>query len=69
MYILFSPLFLYPFALNPAALATVAGFLILLLVYYFAWARSRFQGPVPQGTTEELEAIEREFEEAARQMA
>jgi amino acid transporter len=63
--VLFSPLFLFPFELNAAALATVAGFLVLLLVYYFAWARRRFQGPVPQGTTEELEAIEREFEDAA----
>jgi hypothetical protein len=67
--IVFSPLFLYPFALNPAALATVGGFLVFLLVYYLVWARSRFQGPVPQGTTEELEAIEREFEDAARQLA
>ena len=63
--ILISPLFLYPFELNAASLATVAGFLALLLVYYFVWARSRFKGPVPQGTTAELEAIEREFEEAA----
>jgi hypothetical protein len=63
--ILITPLFLYPFELNAAALATVAGFLVLLLVYYFVWARSRFRGPVPQGTTEQLEAIEREFEEAA----
>jgi amino acid transporter len=63
--IFMSPIFLYPFELNPAALATVAGFLLLLLVYYFAWARRRFAGPVPQGTTEELESIEREFEEAA----
>jgi amino acid transporter len=63
--VLFSPLFLYPFELNAAALATVAGFLILLLIYYFAWARSRFKGPVPQGSVEELESIEREFEEAA----
>jgi amino acid transporter len=67
--ILISPLFLYPYVLNPAALVTVGGFLVFLLVYYFAWARNRFAGPVPQGTTEELEAIEREFEDAARQMA
>jgi len=67
--IVFSPLFLYPFVLNPAALATVGGFLVFLLIYYFAWARSRFHGPVPQGTTEELESIEREFDDAARQMA
>jgi hypothetical protein len=63
--IFMSPIFLYPFELNPAALATVAGFLVLLVVYYFVWARRRFAGPVPQGTEAELEAIEREFEEAA----
>ena len=63
--IVFSPLFLYPFFLNPAALVTVGGFMAFLLVYYLVWARSRFAGPVPQGTTEQLEAIEREFEEAA----
>ncbi len=63
--ILITPLFLYPFELNAASLATVAGFLVLLLVYYFVWARSRFKGPIPQGTAEELEAIEREFEDAA----
>jgi amino acid transporter len=63
--ILISPLFLYPFELNAAALVTVGGFLVLLLIYYLVWARSRFRGPVPQGTSEELEAIEREFEEAA----
>jgi amino acid transporter len=66
--ILITPLFLYPFELNAAALATVVGFLVLLLVYYFAWARRRFRGPVPQGTTEELEAIEREFEQAAESL-
>ncbi|MEX0630856.1 MAG: amino acid permease [Chloroflexota bacterium] len=67
--ILISPLFLFPYVLNPAALVTVGGFLVFLLVYYFVWARRRFAGPVPQGTTEELEAIEREFDDAARQMA
>ena len=63
--IFLSPIFLFPFELNTASLATVGGFLVLLLIYYLAWARSRFAGPVPQGTTEELESIEREFEEAA----
>jgi amino acid transporter len=67
--ILISPLFLFPYVLNPAALVTVGGFLVLLLLYYLVWARSRFAGPVPQGSAEELEAIEREFEDAARQMA
>jgi amino acid transporter len=63
--ILITPLFLYPFGLNPAALATVAGFVILLAVYYFAWARTRFAGPRRQGTDAELTEIELEFERAA----
>ena len=67
--LLISPLFLYPFPLNPAALATVAGFLLLLLVYYVVWARSRFQGPKRQGTDAELTDIEREFERAAGEVA
>jgi amino acid transporter len=41
---------------------------VLLLVYYFAWARSRFQGPRVMGAEEELTEIEREFEEAAREL-
>ncbi len=67
--ILFSPVFLFPFELNPASWVIVGVFMALLLVYYFAWARSRFAGPVPQGTTEELEAIEREFEQAAEALS
>jgi amino acid transporter len=64
-----SPLFLFPFGLNPAALVTVAGFMILLLIYYLLWARTRFAGPRPQGTDEELTEIEREFERAAGELA
>jgi amino acid transporter len=41
---------------------------VLLLIYYFAWARSRFQGPRVMGREEELTEIEREFEEAAREL-
>jgi len=66
--IVLTPVFLFPFELNVASLATVGGFLVFLLVYYLAWARKRFQGPVPQGTEEELSAIEREFEEAAERL-
>jgi len=66
--VLISPLFLYPYVNNPAALTTIAVFLGFLLVYYFAWARTRFAGPVPQGTAEELAAIEREFDDAAREL-
>jgi len=41
---------------------------ILLLIYYFAWARSRFQGPRAMGGDAELTEIEREFEQAAREV-
>ena len=63
-----TPLFLYPFPLNPAALATVVGFLVLLAIYYFAWARTRFTGPRRMGTEAELSDIEREFERAAGEL-
>ena len=67
--IIITPLFLYPFPLNPAALATVLGFLVLLAVYYFGWARGRFKGPQRQGSDAELTEIEREFERAAGQLS
>jgi len=38
---------------------------VLLLIYYFAWARSRFKGPRVMGEEAELTEIEREFEQAA----
>ncbi len=38
---------------------------ILLVVYYFAWARSRFQGPRAMGGEQELTEIEREFDSEA----
>jgi amino acid transporter len=65
---LFSIVFLYPFALNPASYIIVGAFLALLIVYYFAWARTRFAGPKRQGSDEALSEIEREFNDAARQM-
>jgi len=46
----------------------VGVFLALLLVYYFAWARLRFRGPVIRGTEQELTDIEREFESAASEV-
>ena len=66
--IVITPLFLYPFSLNPAALATVGGFLVLLAVYYFLWARTRFAGPHRQGTDAQLSEIEKEFERAAGEL-
>jgi len=47
----------------------MAGAVLLLLVYYFVWARRRFQGPRAMGREEELTEIEREFEDAARGVA
>jgi amino acid transporter len=46
----------------------MVGTVVLLLVYYFGWARSRFQGPRVQGREEELTEIEREFEHAAEEL-
>jgi len=66
--ILISPLFLYPFSLNPAALATVVGFLVLLALYYVLWARTRFAGPKRQGSDADLTEIEREFNRAAGEL-
>ena len=44
------------------------GTVILLLAYYFGWARTRFKGPQVQGGEEELTELEREFEQAAGQV-
>jgi amino acid transporter len=46
----------------PFMVATV----LLLVVYYFGWARARFQGPKVMGAEGELTEIEREFQEAAK---
>jgi amino acid transporter len=63
--VLFSPVFLYPFALNPASLAIVGTFMVLLALYFFLYARSRFRGPRAQGSAEQLSEIEQEFQQAA----
>jgi amino acid transporter len=42
---------------------------LLLLVYYFGWARSRFKGPIVQGSAEQLTEIEKEFAQAASEVA
>jgi amino acid transporter len=46
----------------------MVGTLILLLIYYFGWARGRFQGPRVQGAEAQLTELEREFEQAAGQL-
>jgi amino acid transporter len=45
------------------------GIVVLLLVYYFGWARLRFQGPKVQGAEAELTELEREFDQAAGKVA
>ena len=39
--------------------------LVLMAIYYFGWAKSRFQGPRVMGADDTLTEIEREFEHAA----
>ncbi len=43
----------------------MVGAVVLLLVYYFAWARTRFKGPQIHGGEAQLTEIEKEFELAA----
>ena len=43
----------------------MAGTVVLLLVYYFGWARAHFHGPKVMGEEEQLTALEREFDHAA----
>ena len=47
----------------------MVGIVLLLLVYYFAWAKARFKGPRVMGAETELTAIEKEFQEAAGELA
>ncbi|MBI2777345.1 MAG: amino acid permease [Chloroflexi bacterium] len=42
---------------------------LLLLVYYFGWAKARFKGPRSQGGDAEMTEIEREFQRAAEELA
>ncbi len=42
--------------------------IVLLLVYYFGWARQRFKGPQVQGVEADLTELEREFDQAASQI-
>jgi amino acid transporter len=47
----------------------MVGTVVLLLVYYFGWARAHFQGPKVQGAEAELTELEREFQHAASELA
>jgi len=61
-------LFSFPTSGNiswPFMLAAV----ILLLVYYFGYARTRFQGPRVMGREDQLTELEREFQHAARDIS
>ena len=44
-------------------------FVVLLLIYYYGWARSRFKGPQIHGGEAQLTEIEKEFEHAAEELA
>ena len=65
---LISVLFLWPTSGNPYTLLAYVVFLGFLLVYYFAWARRRFKGPIVEVGELELTEIEREFEHAAEEL-
>jgi amino acid transporter len=42
---------------------------LLLLVYYFGWARKRFKGPRSMGAEQQLTDIEKEFNQAAGELS
>jgi amino acid transporter len=67
--VLISVLFLWPTSGNAYTLMAFGVFLGFLLVYYFAWARRHFKGPIVEVGESELTEIEREFEKAAEEMA
>jgi amino acid transporter len=67
--VVISVLFLWPTSGNAYTLIAYVVFLAALLVYYFAWARSRFKGPIVEVGEVELTEIEREFEHAAEELA
>ena len=46
----------------------MVGIVVLLVIYYFGWARKRFQGPKVMGADAELTELEREFEHAAEEL-
>ena len=46
----------------------MVGTVVLLLIYYFGWARTHFQGPKIMGAEAQLTELEREFEHAAENL-
>ena len=61
-------LFSFPTSGNiswPFMVATV----LLLLLYYFGWAKKRFKGPQAQGGDAQLSEIEKEFQQAAGELS
>lgn len=66
--VVISFLFLWPTSGNPWTLIAYVVFLGALVIYYFAWARRRFKGPVVEVGEVELTEIEREFEHAAEEL-
>ncbi len=60
-------LFSYPTSGN-ISISFMIGVMVLLLVYYFAYARSHFQGPRIMGLEAELTELEKEFEIAAEHL-
>ena len=46
----------------------MVGIVVLLLIYYFGWARAHFEGPKVMGAEAELTDLEREFEHAAEEL-
>ena len=66
--VLISFLFLWPTSGNPWTLIAYVVFLAFLLVYYFAWARGHFKGPIVEVQEGALTEIEAEFEHAAEEL-
>ena len=61
-------LFSFPTSGN-ISISFMIAVVILLAIYYFAFARNSFKGPRSMGDTAELTEIEREFEHAAEEIA
>ncbi len=56
-------LFSFPTSGN-ISITFMLGVVVLLVVYYFAWAKSHFQGPRIMGREDQLTELEKEFEHA-----